>query len=993
MSQQNVRSITVAPPHRAHLLVWAGAIFLLLLAGAGVALLVHEWETGAGGTAFLVAAILLVTLFFVLRRVIDFVTLHWIQPLEQVHAAALRMAQGDIATRVGELPQGEIAEVGHALDALADRLQAREAEINAQASALQAADARYQILAEDQTELIVHLAADERLTYVNDAYCRALGIEREQALGRFWFDPMAAQDQNHLRPLLAGLTPEHPVATGQYRIPVADGHDRWHQFMARALYDAEGHLTEISVIARDITEHREIEEALLEVNAGLENHVASRTAELARAQEQVVAAQARLGQLLAAAPAVVYSCEVDKRFPTTFITENVQRLLGYEARRFIENPYFAQEQLHPEDQAWLGDVFDQLVAQGQLNLEYRFKHCDGTYRWLSDELRVIRDENGEPVELVGGFMDITERKEMEQALHESQERYELAVRAANEGLWDWDLDKNRIYYSARWKSILGYGEVEIGDSIAEWYGRVHVQDLPRLQADLEAHLRGNTSHFENEHRIIDGEGHYRWVLTHGMAVCHADGRNYRMVGSMTDITGRKEAEERIIYDALHEPLTGLPNRALFMDRLSQVLKRRGDSEHRAAVFVIDLDRFRVVNDSLGHLHSDRLLVEVGQRFESLVRPTDTVARLGGDEFAVLLDRISSLAEAIATADRIQHALLAPFHIDSREIILTASIGIAMTPADARDRFRPTAADILRGADTAMNRAKSEGRNRYAVYDDSMHAHAMAVLELEGDLRRAIERNEFEVYYQPIFSLADGKTVGAEALVRWRHPEHGLISPDKFITLAEETGLIEPIGDWIFRAACAQTQAWRAQRDPNFQVAVNFSALQFQNPRLVECMEQVLSETGLPPSGLKIEITETTLMRDLAQSRQILHRLDELGIEISIDDFGNSYSALGQLKQLPVKVLKIDQSFLRNVPEDLNNKALTTAIIAMARSLSLRVIAEGVETHDQLHFLHAQGCDEIQGFLFSRPVPPATFFEQWSALDCKLASLIKTKVQD
>ncbi len=738
------------------------------------------------------------------------------------------------------------------------------------------------------------------------------------------------------------------------------------------------------VLAHD---RKEVEEALLELNAGLEKHVQERTAALEQAQAQVVAARARLEQLLAAAPAVVYSCPVTDEFVTTFITENVYDVLGFRPSQFTSQSTFWRDHLHPDDRQQLADTFRHLQQQDELNLEYRFLHSDGSYRWLSDTVRIVRNEYGLALEMVGSFMDITRHKQTEQALQESQERYELAVRGSNEGLWDWNLETNRIYYSPRWKSMLGYNEDEIGDTIGEWYNRVHLEDLPVLQADLTAHLRGQTTHFENEHRVLHADGSYRWVSTHGLGVFRENGQCYRIVGSQSDITRRKEAEERLIYDALHEPLTGLPNRALFMDRLTQALKRgKQETSRLAAVLVIDLDRFKVVTDSLGHLQGDQLLVQVAERLETALRPTDTVARLGGDEFAILLDPVAAATEAAEVANWIQDSLLTPFRLNSHEVALHASIGIALTRVRPSERLATTAADVLRNADTAMNRAKAMGGGRTQLFDDSMHAHALALLQLDADLRQALDRGEFQVYYQPIFSLARGRSAGAEALIRWQHPQRGLVLPDKFIDVAEETGLIAPIGEWMFRTACAQAQTWRTEHDPGLQIAVNFSGLQFQNPKLAESVARVLAETGLPATGLKIEITETTIMQDLALSRRILHELDEIGVEIAIDDFGNRYSALGQLKWLPVKILKIDQSFLRAVPHDLNNSALTIAIMAMARSLDLRVIAEGVETPEQFRFLSEHGCDEIQGFLYSRALPADDLSRLWPTLTAKLKQL-------
>ena len=553
---------------------------------------------------------------------------------------------------------------------------------------------------------------------------------------------------------------------------------------------------------------------------------------------------------------------------------------------------------------------------------------------------------------------------MEKKLRESEERYDLAARGANDGLWDWNLKNNEIYYSPRWKSMLGLKDQEVGSSPDEWLKRVHPNDRKLVQENLAEHVKGNTPHFECEYRIQHANGSYVWVLSRGLAVRDTDDHAYRIAGSQTDLTARKLIEERLAYDALHDGLTGLPNRELFMDRLKQKMehtKRRPDNLF--AVLFLDIDRFKVVNDSLGHAVGDQLLTTTARRLQLCLRPEDTVSRLSGDEFTILLNEVQDVSDAIRVADRIQAKMKETTVLSAVNRNTTVSIGITMS----NDTYiQPQ--DMLRDADTAMYRAKALGGGRYQIFDTQMHTQALTLLQLEADMKRAVKNKEWLVHYQPIISLADGKVSGVEALVRWMHPERGLIPPLEFIPQAEDIGLIIPIGEFVLRAACRQTKAWRDAGFSDLWVSVNLSARQFQDQKLASKISQVLAETGLPGDGLRLEITESVAMQDIAYGIKVVKELNNLGVHISLDDFGNGYSSLGYLKQFSLNVLKIDRSFIQDILVNKNSEAITMAIIAMARSLNLEVVAEGVEKEEQLAFLKSKFCDEVQGFLFSKPLP-------------------------
>ena len=589
---------------------------------------------------------------------------------------------------------------------------------------------------------------------------------------------------------------------------------------------------------------------------------------------------------------------------------------------------------------------------------------------LDSSLRLPETRTDELGALARGFNSFLDsllaKQRTEEELRESEERYALAVRGANDGIWDWNLKTDLVYYSPRWKTMLGYAENEIGDAPEEWFERVNAADVVRVRQALEAHVRGETSHFESEFRIRCRDGKYRWVSSRGLSIRDVRGNAQRIAGSQSDITERIEAQERLLYDARYDPLTGLANRKHFLERLDLLQQKflAGTGALFALLF-LDLDRFKVVNDSLGHLAGDRLLVIMARRIEKCLRGDDMVARLGGDEFAIMLHAIRDLGDAEIIAWRLLDALSQPYALDGHMITATASIGIVLA-----DRELRSPEDLMRDADTALYRSKAAGRARFTVFDQDMHVRALAQLELEADLRRAVEKNEFELYYQPIVSLRTGRVARVEALLRWNHPRRGIVSPAEFISLVEETGLIVPLGEWCLKQACRQMKLWHSEYGADFRVAVNLSARQFQDQNLVELAQRVLKETGLPPGLLEVEITERTAMYDLEHTIRALNDLHGMGVLISIDDFGESYSALGYLKRFPIQTLKIDRSFIVDVVTNPDAAAIASGLLAMAHQLSLHVVAEGVENEYQAAFLRSIDCDEVQGYFIARPMPAA-----------------------
>jgi diguanylate cyclase (GGDEF)-like protein/PAS domain S-box-containing protein len=594
-------------------------------------------------------------------------------------------------------------------------------------------------------------------------------------------------------------------------------------------------------------------------------------------------------------------------------------------------------------------------------------------RWLSVTARPLQGSEQGQERTIGGAVsvvrDISATKSAELALRESEERYALAARGANDGLWDWNLRSSQVYYSPRWKAMLGYEEQEIDATIDGWFDRVHPDDREPLQARLAAHHRNLITHFEHEYRIRHKDGAFRWMLCRGLAVWDTNGRVIRMAGSQTDISPRKQIERQLIHDALHDALTALPNRTLFIDRLQHAInRRRRNPAYLFAVMFLDLDRFKVINDSLGHAVGDRLLIAIASRLEGCVRAGDTVARLGGDEFTLLIEDVQDIEMVTELAQRIQEALSAPLQLGEHEAFTTVSIGMVISTDDYA-----FATDMIRDADTAMYSAKMAGKARAVLFDPMMHVQAMSQLRLEADLRWAVDRGELRVHYQPIVSLEDGGLVGVEALVRWEHPQRGLLYPDSFLTIAEETGLIVPISWWTFHIACTQLSAWHHSipSAANLWVSINLSARQLAEPNAVTKIRHILQETGLHPRHVKLEITEHTLIEYGEATAQTFTELRALGLQLCIDDFGIGYSSLSYLQRFPVDVLKIDRSFIHGIGEQGERSEIVHTIISLAHTLGLQAVAEGTETVQQMNALRRLACQYGQGWLFAKALDAET----------------------
>jgi diguanylate cyclase (GGDEF)-like protein/PAS domain S-box-containing protein len=561
-------------------------------------------------------------------------------------------------------------------------------------------------------------------------------------------------------------------------------------------------------------------------------------------------------------------------------------------------------------------------------------------------------------------------------LHRSQARLTTAQRTARLGNWEWDLISGRGYWSSEVYSLFGYEPGEFWPDYGKFIERVHPDDRSAIDAAVEAARTAGTP-YAVDYRITLPDGTIRHLHVQGLVDCDTNGRPLLMLGTLQDISERKQAEERIRTLAYYDSLTHLPNRQLYNEQQSFALSSARRHSSKVATVLFDLDHFKRINETLGHSVGDRLLVAVAERLRQCVRDYDaicradasssgsgtTLARLGGDEFILAMADIDRVEDAAKAAQRLIEAMQEPFRLDEHEIVVTASIGISLYPDDGED-----SETLLKNADSALYHAKDAGRNNYQFYNQSMNAKAFARLSLEGSLRRALEKQEFLLHYQPQVDARSGAIVGAEALIRWRHPDLGLVSPLDFIPLAEESGLIVPMGEWVLQTACAELKAWQDAGNRALRMAVNLSGRQFRQRDLVEVVQRAMNAAGIDPQTLELEITESVLMQDASETTRLLDNLRALGVHLSVDDFGTGYSSLSYLKRFPIDALKIDRSFIRDIASDPDDAAITTAILAMAGGLGLEVVAEGVETMEQLAFLRGRECQMIQGYLFSKPLP-------------------------
>ncbi|HPR63151.1 MAG TPA: PAS domain S-box protein [Thermoanaerobaculia bacterium] len=847
-------------------------------------------------------------------------------------------------------------------------------------------EVRYRTLIEQASDAIYIVSDDARILQVNQAACNMTGYSKEELIGKLYTELIPERDLKRLplqipslrekRAVLLERTfkrkdgTEFPVEISAVRLPDGTlqgiGRDITDRKRAESIIrDSDHRLRTQNRVLLDLTKSAELSHGDLPAFIRQVTRKAAETLDVERVSVWMFSGDGKQldcidlysrsddfhdsGIQLAVADFPVYFKSI--RESRTIATDDV--LTDPRTREFA-NGY-----LKPNHISSMIDA--QIRIGGEVIGILCHEHIGPRRAWEFDEELFAASM----ADLVSLAVESSNRKKSETALQESELRYALAAKGANDGLWDWDLKHDTVYYSPRWKSMLGFAEEEISSKPGEWLERIHEDDRLEVESAFQAHLAGLEPHFEREFRIVHRDGTYRWVLARGMAVRDEENRPIRMAGSQTDITDRKRAEEQLLHDAFHDALTLLPNRALFTDRLGQAIERTRRSEETTfAVLHIDLDRFKVINESLGHLIGDRLLIRTGELIRGSLLPGDTVARLGGDEFAILVEDVEDPSEVTRLADRILTSFQSPITIGEHEIYTSACIGISFSHiAHSRPEL------YLRDAESAMYKAKVLGRGSYAIFEAGMHARAVSILKLENELRSALNRKEFNLHYQPIINLDLSKVHGFEALIRWKHPERGLMTPDDFLTIATDAGYMAEIDRWVIGETCRQLSEWKSltKESADLSCTVNLSNHILYQPDLPEFIGETLRICNLSPDSLGLEITEGMIMERVEDVTSTLFQLKALGVKLLVDDFGTGYSSLSYLHQFPLDFLKIDRSFIMKMKSPKDRSEIVSTIISLGHHLNMKVMGEGVEMAEQIRALKDLGCNYAQGYHISRPL--------------------------
>ncbi|WP_412480556.1 putative bifunctional diguanylate cyclase/phosphodiesterase [Azonexus sp. IMCC34839] len=659
---------------------------------------------------------------------------------------------------------------------------------------------------------------------------------------------------------------------------------------------------------------------------------------------------------------MVFRCAIDEHWTMHFVSDGCRELTGYSPGEMEFNRGASLEMItHPEDRARVRNTIAEAIPQGgRYRTQYRIRHKDGLEKWVLERGTIVHDESGEMV-LEGFIEDVTEQVLSLRLLADAEMRYRSIFEDSVVGMFQTSIDGHYLAANQALATLYGYATpAELIAGLSDIAGRLYVD--PQRRDEFKRQIREHRRVTDFESEVYRRDGSRIWISENAHAVIGRDGEPLYYEGTVEDITAQRNYQQQLEYQATHDPLTGLPNRNLLQDRLHQAMRLAQRQGTQGALAFVDLDNFKFINDSLGHGAGDRLLVEVARRLKACLRDSDTVARYGGDEFVLILGDHGGLSETLHILHRIQEIVASPINIDGHELRVNCSIGVSVFPDDADDLEA-----LLRHADAAVHHAKGLGKGQFQFYTESLNIAARERLALDSALRKAVEEQELYVVYQPKVD-ARGRPCGFEALVRWQSAEFGAVSPVRFIPLAEENGLIGNLTRFVLREACMQAALWRAQGHTDLRMAVNISPTLFREKDLAGLIQSALDEAGLPAANLELEITESMLMGDVQQALAVLYELKAMGVSIAIDDFGTGYSSLAYLKRFPIDILKVDRSFVQECDGGNEAVAITRAIISLAHSLNLRVVAEGVETHSQMAVLNALGCEEYQGYLVAKPLP-------------------------
>ena len=784
----------------------------------------------------------------------------------------------------------------------------------------------------DSTQFcVVYLDREFNFIRVNQAYAKACGYPREYFLGKNHFHLYPQEENEAIFRRVVKTGEPFTITAKPFQFP---DHPEWGvtywDWTLHPLKDHKGNVETLLFVLLDVTERWRGEDT-----------------------------QARLGRILDSSSNEIYVFGSDDLH---FIQANhgARQNLGYTMEQLRR---MTPLDIKPE---FTRKSFEKLLAplrhgeRETITFTTHHRRNDGSLYPIEARLQLSRAEN--PPVFVANIQDITDRLRSEQALRKSEASLAHAQRIAHIGNWERNLATNELHWSDETYRIFGLTPEQPRITFTTFLNLIHPDDRQSVIEDVSKAIDEKRS-YGTEFRLVRPDGTERIVHAQAEIACGNDGEPARLIGTIQDITDQRRTQERLNYLAHYDTLTGLPNRILLQDRLSQAMVEADRRDRLVALMFLDLDRFKIINDTLGHETGDALLKSVAERLRSCVRAGDTISRLGGDEFTIVLANIAHVDDVAHVAQKIIDGFVAPFHVNGRELFISPSIGITLYPFDDNDID-----SLLRNADAAMYHAKELGRNTFQFYTAELNRRTAKRLRLETALRHALERNELLLHFQPQVSLKTGRVIGAEALLRWQHAEMGLISPLEFIPLAEETGLITSIGEWVLHSACTQARIWHEAGFGELQIAVNLSGRQFQHQNLAKLVKKVLKETGLDPRQLDLELTESLLMHNTDSILGIMEELHAHGVAFSMDDFGIGYSSLSYLKRFPIDTIKIDQSFVRDIPRDPDDAAIAQAIIAMAHNLNIRVIAEGVETARQLAFLRSKRCDGMQGYYFSKPIP-------------------------